>query len=140
MEKPKLKKTVSPFPPARSNPKPPLTAVPLLRYSGSDIASATVPPHTIHAPETGLSLMFDRAYIMINVQPGQTSSVVKSLAQIKEIKSVDPCWEKPDIIAVAEIADQDALTQLVLNRLHGIEGVVQTDTHMVYKLAESQPR
>jgi hypothetical protein len=41
---------------------------------------------------------------------------------------------------VAEIADQDALTQLVLTRLHGIEGVVQTDTHMVYKLAESQTR
>ncbi|MBH0177571.1 MAG: Lrp/AsnC ligand binding domain-containing protein [Nitrospira sp.] len=84
--------------------------------------------------------MFDRAYIMINVQPGQTSSVVKSLAQIKEIKSIDPCWGKPDIIAVAEIADQDALTQLVLTRLHGIEGVVQTDTHMVYKLAESLTR
>lgn len=84
--------------------------------------------------------MFDRAYIMINVQPGQTSSVVKALAHLKEIKSIDPCWGKPDIIAVAEIADQDALTQLVLNRLHGIEGVVQTDTHMVYKLAESQPR
>ncbi len=54
--------------------------------------------------------MFDRAYIMINVQLGQTSSVVK------------------------------ALTQLVVNRLHGIQGVAQTDTHMVYKLAESQPR
>lgn len=139
MEKPKLKKVDSPFPPARSKPKPPLTAVPLLRYSDSDMASATV-PHTIHAPETGLSMMFDRAYIMINVQPGQTSFVVKALAQIKEIKSIDPCWGKPDIIAVAEIADQDALTQLVLTRLHGIEGVVQTDTHMVYKLAESLTR
>ncbi len=106
--KPKLKNAVAPFPPARSNPKPPLTAVPLLRYSGSHMASATV-PHTIHAPETELSLMCDRASIMINVQPGQTSSVVK------------------------------ASTQLVLNRLHGIEGVAQTDTHMVYKLAESQP-
>ena len=66
--------------------------------------------------------------------------MVKALAQLKEIKSIDPCWGKPDIIAVAEIADQDALTQLVLTRLHGIEGVVQTDTHMVYKLAESQTR
>ena len=79
--------------------------------------------------------MSDRAYILINVVPGQTSSVVRALEHIKEIKTIDPCWGKPDIIAVAEIQDQDALTQLVLNRLHSIEGVTQTDTHLVYKLA-----
>jgi DNA-binding Lrp family transcriptional regulator len=136
MEKPKLKKV--PFS-SSSKPKPPLTAAPLLRYIGGAMPSATV-PHTIHAPEEGLSLLSDRAYIMINVLPGQTSSVVQALAQIKEIKTIDPCWGKPDIIAVAEVADQNALTKLVLSRLHGIEGVVQTDTHMVYKLTESPPR
>ena len=101
--------------------------------------TATI-PYTIHAPETGTSLMSDRAYILINVSPGQTSSVVRALAQIKEIKTIDPCWGKPDIIAVAEIPDQDALTQLVLNRLHEIEGVAQTDTHLVYKLADPQTK
>ncbi len=84
--------------------------------------------------------MSDRAYILINVLPGQTSSVAQALSQIKEIKTIDPCWGKPDIIAVAEVPDQDALTQLVLNRLHGIEGVTHTDTHMVYKLAETKTR
>lgn len=128
-----MKKALSPLTPSSTKPKPPLTAAPLLRYSAGEMASATI-PHTIHAPEAGLPLMSDRAYIMINVLPGQTSSVVKALAKIKEIKTIDPCWGKPDIIAVAEVLDQDALTQLVLNRLHGIEGVVQTDTHMVYKL------
>ncbi len=134
-----MKKAPSPLGPSSAKPKPPLTAAPLLRYSGGEMASATI-PHTIHAPEAGLPLMSDRAYIMINVHPGQTSSVVKALSKIKEIKSIDPCWGKPDIIAVAEVLDQDALTQLVLNRLHGIEGVVQTDTHMVYKLADSPTR
>ena len=84
--------------------------------------------------------MSDRAYILINVAPGQTSSVVRALSHIKEIKTIDPCWGKPDIIAVAEIPDQDALTQLVLNRLHDIEGVTQTDTHLVYKLADPQTK
>lgn len=128
-----MKKVPSPLAPSSTKLKPPLTVAPLLRYSAGEMASATI-PHTIHAPEAGLPLMSDRAYIMINVHPGQTSSVVKALAKIKEIKTIDPCWGKPDIIAVAEVLDQDALTQLVLNRLHGIEGVVQTDTHMVYKL------
>ncbi len=82
--------------------------------------------------------MADRAYILINVLPGQTTFVVKALGQIKEIKTIDPCWGKPDIIAVVDVPDQDALTQLVLSRIHAIEGVTQTDTHLVYRLQESK--
>ncbi len=84
--------------------------------------------------------MSDRAYILINVLPGQTSFVVKALGQIKEIKTIDPCWGKPDIIAVADVPDQDALTQLVLSRIHAIEGVTQTDTHLVYRLKEARAK
>ncbi len=78
--------------------------------------------------------MPDRAYVLINVLPGQTSNVVKSLNEIKEIKTIDPCWGKPDIFAVVEVPDQDSLTSLVLTRIHAIEGVAQTDTHLVYHL------
>ena len=84
--------------------------------------------------------MSDRAYIMINVMPGLTSSVVKALGQIKAIKTIDPCWGKPDIIVIADVADQDALTQLVLNAIHGIEGVTQTDTHLFYRSPESKAK
>ncbi len=78
--------------------------------------------------------MSDRAYVLINVLPGQTSNVVKALKEIKEIKTIDPCWGKPDIFVVVEVPDQDALTSLVLTRIHAIEGVAQTDTHLVYRL------
>ncbi len=78
--------------------------------------------------------MPDRAYVLINVLPGQTTNVVKSLNEIKEIKTIDPCWGKPDIFAVVEVPDQDSLTSLVLTRIHAIEGVAQTDTHLVYHL------
>ena len=59
--------------------------------------------------------MSDRAYVLINVLPGQTSNVVKSLRDIKEIKTIDPCWGKPDIFVVVEVP-------------------AQTDTHLVYRL------
>ncbi len=78
--------------------------------------------------------MADRAYILIDVAPGLTSQVVRALGEIKQVKTIDPCWGKPDIIAVVEVPDQDALTQLVLSRIHSIEGVTETDTHLVYKL------
>ncbi len=84
--------------------------------------------------------MPDRAYVLINVLPGQTADVVKALAGIKEIKQIDPCWGKPDIFTIVEIPQQDALTQLVLDKIHAIPGVEQTDTHMVYRLQEGKPR
>ena len=97
-------------------------------------------PYTIHGPEPGGHGTSDRAYILINVMPGMTSSVVTALGEIKEIKTIDPCWGNPDIIAIAQIPDQDALTQLVLSRIHGIEGVTQTDTHLVYRLKEARSK
>jgi nitrate reductase NapAB chaperone NapD len=139
MLKPRLK-SVPPVPnPSPSKPKPLLTDAQPVRYGGAEKAPATI-PYMIHAPTSGDQLMSDRAYILINVLPGQTSHVVKALGQIKEIKTIDPCWGKPDIIVVVEVRDQDALTQLVLSRIHGIEGVTQTDTHLVYRLKEAKAK
>lgn len=116
-----------------------LTAAPSIRYVGKEPAIPAV-PCTIHAPIDSGVVMADRAYILINVLPGQTSQVVKALGEIKQIKTIDPCWGKPDIIVVVEVPDQDALTQLVLSRIHAIEGVGQTDTHLVYQLKDQKPK
>ncbi len=78
--------------------------------------------------------MPDRAYVLINVLPGQTINVMRALSEIKEIKTIDACWGKPDIFALVEVADQETLTTLVLSKIHAIEGVAQTDTHLVYRL------
>ncbi|BCA56647.1 putative Transcriptional regulator, AsnC family [Nitrospira sp. KM1] len=116
-----------------------LTGAPGIRYVDGAPAIPAV-PCTIHAPVDGGVVMADRAYVLIHVLPGQTSAVVRSLREIKQIKTVDPCWGKPDIITVVEVSDQDALTQLVLSRIHAIEGVTQTDTHLVYRLKEAKIR
>lgn len=78
--------------------------------------------------------MPDRAYVLINVLPGQTVNVMRALSEIKEIKTIDACWGKPDIFALVEVTDQDTLATLVLSKIHAIEGVAQTDTHLVYRL------
>lgn len=84
--------------------------------------------------------MADRAYVLINVHPGQTGEVIRALSEIKEIKTLDSCWGKPDIFAVVEVPDQDALSQLVLAKIHAIKGVAQTETHLVYPLKEGKPK
>jgi DNA-binding Lrp family transcriptional regulator len=118
---------------------PGLTEATGIRYVGNEPAIPAV-PCTIHAPVDGGRVMSDRAYILINVLPGRTSDVVRALSGIKQIKTIDPCWGKPDIIAVVEVSDQDALTQLVLSRIHEIDGVSQTDTHLVYRLKDSKAK
>jgi DNA-binding Lrp family transcriptional regulator len=138
MAKPNLKS----IPSAASSSKAPKTK-PVLTGKADFAIKQPIPgavPYTIHGPAPGDHGMSDRAYVLINVLPGQTSAVVKALGEIKEIKTIDPCWGKPDIIAVADIPDQDALTQLVLSRIHGIEGVTQTDTHLVYRLKEAKTK
>jgi len=105
-----------------------------IRYVGNEPNT----PCTIHAPVNGGLIMSDRAYVLINVLPGRTTEVVRALSGIKQIKTIDPCWGKPDIIVVVEVSDQDALTQLVLSRIHEIDGVSQTDTHLVYRLKDSK--
>lgn len=118
---------------------PALTQATGIRYVGHDPAISAV-PCTIHAPVDGGKIMSDRAYVLINVLPGRTSDVVRALSGIKQIKTIDPCWGKPDIIVVVEVSDQDALTQLVLSRIHEIDGVSQTDTHLVYRLKASNAK
>ena len=119
--------------PTLSGSTPALTETSGIRYVDRNLPISVV-PCTIHAPVDGGRIMSDRAYVLINVQPGRTSDVVRALSGIKQIKTIDPCWGKPDIIIVVEVSDQDALTQLVLSRIHEIDGVLQTDTHLVYRL------
>ena len=118
---------------------PGLTEAMGIRYVGNEPAIPAV-PCTIHAPVDGGRVMSDRAYVLINVLPGRTSDVVRALSGIKQIKTIDPCWGKPDIIVVVEVSDQDALTQLVLSRIHEIDGVSQTDTHLVYRLKDGKAK
>jgi len=76
----------------------------------------------------------ESAYVLINVLPGQTANVKLQLEEIDEIKMIDACWGKPDIFARVEVKSQEDLTRIVLTRIHAIEGVSQTDTHLVYTI------
>ena len=134
----KLKPAVATLPTSSIGPHA-LTEATGIRYVDQDLAISAV-PCTIHAPVDGGRIMSDRAYVLINVLPGRTSDVVRALSGIKQIKTIDPCWGKPDIIVVVEVSDQDALTQLVLSRIHEIDGVSQTDTHLVYRLKASNAK
>jgi DNA-binding Lrp family transcriptional regulator len=72
-----------------------------------------------------------RVYVFIKVQPRKAREVVSKIAQIAGVKAAHPCWGLPDIIAEAEVENETALENLVLEQIQAIEGVTETDTHVV---------
>ena len=72
-----------------------------------------------------------RAYIFINVQPHKTHEIAGKIAAIPGVKAAHPCWGLPDVIAQAEVENEAALENLVLGQIQAVEGVTQTDTHLV---------
>ena len=71
------------------------------------------------------------AYILINGKVGKIKQVVAALAKVKGVKSVHACWGRPDIFAYVELDDLRALGELVLDKVQRLDGVEQTDTHIV---------
>lgn len=76
----------------------------------------------------------DEAYIFINVRAGWARKIIRDMAEIPQVKSVHACWGRPDIIAHIEVRDEAELREVVLNRIQNLEGVADTDTHIVVKM------
>ena len=71
-----------------------------------------------------------RAYVFVNVKAGKTKAVARHLSELDGVKTADPCWGTPDIIAYVEVKSERALNDLVLNHMQKSPGVEHTDTHI----------
>lgn len=69
-----------------------------------------------------------KAYVLVNVRPGQTREVVQKLRQIEGVTNAEACWGRPDIFALVE---GPSLAPVVMDQIQGIDGVDSTDTHIV---------
>jgi DNA-binding Lrp family transcriptional regulator len=72
-----------------------------------------------------------RAYVFVNVASGKVQQVIKAFAKVPNIKAVDACWGRPDIIVQVDVAGQTELRDLVLSMMQKNPAVVSTDTHIV---------
>ena len=75
--------------------------------------------------------MATKAYILIKVKAGKTKGVVKSLKKMAGVQSAHPCFGQPDIFSFVEVEDEKALSDIVITKIHTIDGVEETDTHIV---------
>jgi DNA-binding Lrp family transcriptional regulator len=75
--------------------------------------------------------MATRAYILIKVKAGKTKDVVQSLKKISGVEQAHSCFGRPDIIVFINVQDERALSDVVITKIHSIDGVEETDTHIV---------
>ncbi len=72
-----------------------------------------------------------KAYVLVNVRGGKTREVISKVQKIEGIKSANACWGRPDIFAFADVPNDKALANTVLDKILTIDGVENTDTHIV---------
>ncbi|MCL4534594.1 MAG: Lrp/AsnC ligand binding domain-containing protein [Bacteroidetes bacterium] len=75
--------------------------------------------------------MATKAYILIRTEVGKTSDIATAMRSITGVTAVDLVSGPYDIVAVAEGQDANAVGRLVLNQMHGLEGLCSTLTCVV---------
>ena len=73
-------------------------------------------------------------FVLMNVQAGFVELVVRGLEKIPEVKESFPVTGGIDIIAKVEGSDVETIAKTILAKIHSIEGVNRTETHIVVPL------
>ena len=73
-------------------------------------------------------------FVLMNVQAGFVESVVRNLEKIEEVKETFPVTGGIDIIVKVEGQDVETIAKTILAKIHSIEGVSRTETHIVVPL------
>ncbi len=75
--------------------------------------------------------MATKAYVLIKVKAGRTKEVLNTLKKLTGVEQAHPCFGQPDIFSFVNVEDEKSLSDLVISKVHTIEGVEETDTHIV---------
>jgi len=72
--------------------------------------------------------------VLLTTKAGYVEKVVKQLDKIDEVLETYPVTGGIDIIAKVEGKDVETIAKIILAKIHGIEGVERTETHIVVPL------
>ncbi len=67
-------------------------------------------------------------FVLIKVAPGKEKKVYDKIASIKEVEELYPLFGEYDLIAKIVVKDFEELSNIVVNNIRTIEGVVETKT------------
>ncbi|MEW6069586.1 MAG: Lrp/AsnC ligand binding domain-containing protein [Candidatus Thermoplasmatota archaeon] len=73
-----------------------------------------------------------RAYCLIQTTAGKSKPVAEAVSKLKGVKSAYAVTGRFDAIALVEATDLKALSELVLAKIHAVDGVARTETAIIY--------
>ena len=73
-------------------------------------------------------------FIFMKAKAGFIYSIISALKEIPEVREAHPVTGAIDIIIKAEVDDITAISKIVLAKIHKIDGVERTATHIVVPL------
>jgi len=74
-----------------------------------------------------------RAYILVNIKAGKILPVIEQLARLEGVKEAYPITGDYDAIIHAEVSDIKEVHRKMIDRIHKIDGVTDTNTHIVLR-------
>ena len=74
-----------------------------------------------------------KAFVLIKVEAGKTSKVLAGLRKQRNVREAFACFGPADVIAFVEAVNEQALGQFMFKKIHSVQGVVGTDTHIVFE-------
>uniref|UniRef100_A0A7J2TJ17 Lrp/AsnC family transcriptional regulator n=1 Tax=Archaeoglobus fulgidus TaxID=2234 RepID=A0A7J2TJ17_ARCFL len=67
-------------------------------------------------------------FVLIKVAPGKEKKVYDKIASIKEVEELYPLFGEYDLIAKVVVKDFEELSEVVVNKIRAVEGVIETKT------------
>jgi DNA-binding Lrp family transcriptional regulator len=73
------------------------------------------------------------AVILINVEPARTAVVAETLSNIPGISEVYSVAGNYDLVALVRVKENEALADLVAERIRGVVGITRTETLIAFR-------
>lgn len=74
------------------------------------------------------------ALVLINVQRAAVSSVAQQLLELDGVTEVFSVAGRYDLVAILRVKTNEAIADLVTNRILAIEGITSTETLIAFKV------
>jgi DNA-binding Lrp family transcriptional regulator len=72
-----------------------------------------------------------KAFILVHIKAGKIVPVIERLARLDGVKEAYPITGSYDAIVKAEVNDIKDVHQKMIDKIHQIDGVTDTSTHIV---------
>jgi len=67
----------------------------------------------------------------MKVKTGKSQDVLNALKSLPGVEQAHACFGQPDIFGLVTAQDDRTLSDLIMQQIHTIPGVEETDTHIV---------